>query len=147
MGNPLQTLLEMPAVDRVERGLEHTPREIWQQPDTWATTYGICAAQKPDLSDFLRRAGIGRGTDGCDIAADQGGDVARAAVSAVPAARSATRDVLLAAKREAAATASSRRDVDVYFVDDFHTVRKGKNGGGDPWYTDGRLEVGVLRLK
>ena len=34
---------------------------------------------------------------------------------------------------------------EVYFVDDFHKVRKGKNGGGDPWYTDGRLEVGVLR--
>jgi hypothetical protein len=32
-----------------------------------------------------------------------------------------------------------------YFVDDFHKVRKGKNGGGDPWFTDGRLEVGVLR--
>jgi tagatose-6-phosphate ketose/aldose isomerase len=62
VGNPLQTLLEMPAVDRVERGLEHTPREIWQQPDTWATTYGICAALKPELSDLLHRAGIGRGT-------------------------------------------------------------------------------------
>jgi hypothetical protein len=32
----------------------------------------------------------------------------------------------------------------VFFVDDFHTVRKGKNGGGDPWFTDGRLEAGVI---
>jgi hypothetical protein len=30
-------------------------------------------------------------------------------------------------------------------VDDFHKVRTGKNGGGDPWFTDGRLLVGVLR--
>jgi hypothetical protein len=30
------------------------------------------------------------------------------------------------------------------FVDDFHTVREGRNGGGDHWHTDGRLEVGVI---
>jgi hypothetical protein len=36
---------------------------------------------------------------------------------------------------------------ETYFVDDFHTVREGKNGGGDPWHTDGRLEVGVIELK
>jgi hypothetical protein len=32
-----------------------------------------------------------------------------------------------------------------YYVDNFHTVRDGKNGGGDPWHTDGRLAVGVIR--
>lgn len=32
-----------------------------------------------------------------------------------------------------------------YFVDDFHTTREGRNGGGDRWSTDGRLLVGVLR--
>jgi tagatose-6-phosphate ketose/aldose isomerase len=52
----------MPAGERVQHGLEHTPREIWQQPDTWATTYGICSALKNELSDVLRRAGLGRGT-------------------------------------------------------------------------------------
>lgn len=31
-----------------------------------------------------------------------------------------------------------------YAVDDFHKVREGKNGGGDPWHTDGRLFVGVI---
>jgi LssY C-terminus len=30
-------------------------------------------------------------------------------------------------------------------LDGFHTVLAGKNGGGDPWHTDGRLFVGVLR--
>ena len=34
---------------------------------------------------------------------------------------------------------------EVYFIDDFHHIRQGeKNGGGDPWFTDGRLEVGVI---
>ena len=32
-------------------------------------------------------------------------------------------------------------------VDDFHKVREGKNGGGDPWHTDGRLLVGVIVMK
>jgi hypothetical protein len=27
----------------------------------------------------------------------------------------------------------------------FHKVLEGKNGGGDPWHTDGRLFVGVIR--
>jgi LssY C-terminus len=36
---------------------------------------------------------------------------------------------------------------EVFFVDDFHPVRQGRNGGGDPWFTDGRLEVGVIRAK
>ena len=62
MGNPLQTLLEISAQERVDRGLEHTPREIWQQPDTWPTTYAICSERCPQLSDALDRAGIGRGT-------------------------------------------------------------------------------------
>lgn len=61
MGNPLRTLLELPERERVDRGLEHTPREIWQQPDTWRKTYAICADQAHYLSDALRRAGIGRG--------------------------------------------------------------------------------------
>lgn len=29
-------------------------------------------------------------------------------------------------------------------VDDFHKKREGRNGGGDPWHTDGRLFVGVI---
>jgi hypothetical protein len=33
-----------------------------------------------------------------------------------------------------------------YAVDDFHKTRKGRNGGGDPWTTDGRLFVGILKL-
>jgi hypothetical protein len=36
---------------------------------------------------------------------------------------------------------------EVYFIDGFHQTRQGRNGGGDPWFTDGRLEVGVIRAK
>lgn len=32
-----------------------------------------------------------------------------------------------------------------YFEDNFHLQHEGRNGGGDPWHTDGRLQVGVLR--
>jgi hypothetical protein len=33
---------------------------------------------------------------------------------------------------------------ETYAVDNFHKVRKGRNGGGDPWETDGRLLVGII---
>jgi hypothetical protein len=32
----------------------------------------------------------------------------------------------------------------IYGIDNFHKTRQGRNGGGDPWHTDGRLFVGVL---
>jgi tagatose-6-phosphate ketose/aldose isomerase len=62
LANPLCRLLELPEQEKVERGLEHTPREIWQQPDTWKTTYQVCGANQTALADVLRRAGIGRGS-------------------------------------------------------------------------------------
>ncbi len=62
MGNPLRTLLDLTERERIERGLEHTPREIWQQPDTWKTTFQICSKQRGVLNDAFRRAGIGRGS-------------------------------------------------------------------------------------
>jgi hypothetical protein len=34
-----------------------------------------------------------------------------------------------------------------YVVDGFHTQLEGRNGGGDPWHTDGRLFVGVIAAK
>jgi len=62
LGNPLQALLDLPEQDRTERGLQHTPREIWQQPETWGRTYRVCAGRQNELRDALRRAGIGRGS-------------------------------------------------------------------------------------
>lgn len=61
MGDPLRMLLDLPEQERTERGLEHTPREIWQQPDTWTKTYQRCLEHRSELNDALRRAGIGRG--------------------------------------------------------------------------------------
>ena len=62
MGDPLCALLDLPEQERNERGLEHTPREIWQQPATWSKTYERCQKQHAELNDVLRRAGIGRGS-------------------------------------------------------------------------------------
>jgi tagatose-6-phosphate ketose/aldose isomerase len=60
--NPLRTLLDLSPQEKQERGLEHTPREIWQQPSTWKQTYERCALRAPEIIDVLRRAGIGRGS-------------------------------------------------------------------------------------
>jgi hypothetical protein len=34
-----------------------------------------------------------------------------------------------------------------YWVDRFHHHRQGRNGGGDPYFTDGRLAVGVIAVR
>jgi len=62
LGNALLTLLELPEQEKAARGLEHTPREIWQQPETWGMTYRLCAGRRRELQDAIRRAGIGRGS-------------------------------------------------------------------------------------
>lgn len=62
MGNPLSTLLELPEQEKAERGLEHTPREIWQQPSTWSKTFSRCRERESEINSALRRAGIGRGS-------------------------------------------------------------------------------------
>ena len=61
MQNGLQALLDLPRHEKVERGLEHTPREIWQQPDTWKTTYRRCQDLQDELKEKLHRTGIGSG--------------------------------------------------------------------------------------
>ena len=33
---------------------------------------------------------------------------------------------------------------EMFVVDGFHKALSGRNGGGDPWYTDGKLYVGVI---
>ena len=52
-------LLDLPEQEKTERGLEHTPREIWQQPVTWRKTYQRCRELRSDLTEMLRSAGIG----------------------------------------------------------------------------------------
>jgi len=33
----------------------------------------------------------------------------------------------------------------VQWLDGFHTHLEGRNGGGDPWHTDGRFAIVTLR--
>jgi tagatose-6-phosphate ketose/aldose isomerase len=57
--NPLRALLDLPEPEKIERGLQHTPREIGHQPETWQTTYQICRDRRSELSAAVARAGIG----------------------------------------------------------------------------------------
>src|SRR5215471_19723067 len=50
----------------------------------------------------------------------------------------AERDRILSELKEAQQT------LEVYSMDGFHKELQGKNGGGDPWHTDGRLGIAVL---
>ncbi len=36
---------------------------------------------------------------------------------------------------------------EVYVVAHFHTILQGRNGGGNPWHTDGDLDAGVIAVK
>lgn len=59
--NPLQALLDLPEEEKRLRGLQHTPREIQQQPETWKSTFRRCQELKPELKEVLHRTGIGAG--------------------------------------------------------------------------------------
>jgi hypothetical protein len=37
--------------------------------------------------------------------------------------------------------------VEFFIVDDFHKIREGKNGEGEPWHTDGKLYAGVIAAR
>jgi hypothetical protein len=50
----------------------------------------------------------------------------------------AERDRILAELQKA------RQAQEVYYMDGFHKELQGRNGGGDPWHTDGRLGVALL---
>ncbi len=52
--NPLRMLLDLPPAEKQERGLEHTPREIFQQPETWRNTYQRSRERLTDLKALLR---------------------------------------------------------------------------------------------
>jgi hypothetical protein len=52
----------------------------------------------------------------------------------------AERDRILSELRKAGQTQ------EVYWMEGFHKELQGKNGGGDPWRTDGRLGIAVLAM-
>lgn len=53
----LSRLLALSEGERVERGLDHTPREIRQQPNTWRRTYEMFSSAAGGVRDFLARVG------------------------------------------------------------------------------------------
>jgi tagatose-6-phosphate ketose/aldose isomerase len=59
--DPLINLLEIGEEEKAVRGLLHTPREIAQQPDTWATTYFSVQQQRAEIAAFLQLAGMDQG--------------------------------------------------------------------------------------
>ena len=56
--DPLQELLNLQLFEKEERGLLHTPREIYQQPDTWRSTFAIFHERHSEIAQFLTAAGI-----------------------------------------------------------------------------------------
>jgi tagatose-6-phosphate ketose/aldose isomerase len=57
----LSRLLALSEEEKAGQGLVHTPREIYQQPDTWRRTYTDFAAGVTEVRDFLTRAGLWEG--------------------------------------------------------------------------------------
>lgn len=54
--NPLSRVLNLDPEERERRGLQHTPAEIAQQPDTWHKTWSLFRHRRSDLQQFLRSA-------------------------------------------------------------------------------------------
>ena len=59
MPDPLHALLELADEEKEARGLRHTPQEISQQPNSWASTYQRCLRHRAELSSFLKSSGVG----------------------------------------------------------------------------------------
>lgn len=51
--NPLEALVALPDAERERRGLQDTPREILQQPDTWLETIDRMAGLRPSLDAYI----------------------------------------------------------------------------------------------
>ncbi|MGC2301665.1 MAG: tagatose-6-phosphate ketose isomerase [Acidobacteriaceae bacterium] len=57
--DPLSTLLHLPASEKLELGVLHTPQEISQQPGTWRRTFELLQSRRNQTEAFLAAAGIG----------------------------------------------------------------------------------------
>lgn len=51
--NPLAALLSLSDAEKERRGLLNTPREIFQQPETWLETIDRLAQLRPGLAEFI----------------------------------------------------------------------------------------------
>lgn len=57
--NPLSELLNLPYLERLERGIVHTSAEIAQQPDTWQNTFSRLHDRMKEIRQFLTSCGFG----------------------------------------------------------------------------------------
>ncbi len=64
--NELSKLLSLPAAEKISRGLVHTPGEIAQQPETWASTFQLFLARRAEIAQFLSSAGVS-GAAACSV--------------------------------------------------------------------------------
>lgn len=55
----LSELLVLPGTEKADRGLEHTPGEIAQQPEAWRSTFEVFRRKREQIAEFLALAGIG----------------------------------------------------------------------------------------
>lgn len=55
----LLNLIRLDKEEKAKRGLSHTPSEIAQQPDTWATTFLNFQQRLPEIQSFLQSKGVG----------------------------------------------------------------------------------------
>src|SRR5271166_719261 len=60
VNNSLLSLLRLSEEEKEARGLRYTPQEIYQQPETWQSTYGRCVEKASELNRFLDKSGVGR---------------------------------------------------------------------------------------
>jgi tagatose-6-phosphate ketose/aldose isomerase len=56
--DPLSKILALPEAEREARGLVHTPREIFQQPETWRRSFEKLSRLAPEVETFLKGAGL-----------------------------------------------------------------------------------------
>ncbi len=54
----LLNLIHLDKEEKAKQGLLHTPSEIAQQPDTWATTFMNFQQRRPEIEAFLQSTGI-----------------------------------------------------------------------------------------
>jgi D-galactosamine 6-phosphate deaminase/isomerase len=57
--DPLSVPLNLNAPEKQDSGLEHTPQEIAQQPETWRKIFAHMEVRLPLIQRSLKRAGTG----------------------------------------------------------------------------------------
>lgn len=90
----MREFLQLPASERSQRGLEHTPREICQQPALWGRVVDLLEQRRDELVDFLERSGL-RGRRKVTAVLTGAGSSAWAGEAAAPELRSRLRREVL----------------------------------------------------